>query len=68
MAKLISMASIIIDEMKRDGKVNPISFQQSASIDHELATGLKRIKNDFEVKEKNSRAFVSKIELSSFSH
>lgn len=66
MAKLISRASQVIGKMQDQGKVKTLTFKQSASIDHKLAIGLKKIKNDFEVKEKNSRAYVAKIELSSF--
>lgn len=68
MAKLRSLASIVIDQMNKEGKVQTLSFQQTASIDHELANGLKKVKNEFEVKEKNSRAYVSQIEMSSFGY
>jgi hypothetical protein len=65
MAKLRSLASEVIEKMNKEGKVKTLSFHETASIDHRLATGLRKVKNQFEVKEKNSRAFVSKIELSS---
>ena len=65
MAKLESRASRVIGKMQSDGKVKTLTFKQTASIDHKLASSLKQIKNEFEVKEKNSRAYVAKIELSS---
>lgn len=66
MAKLTSRASLVIQRMQDQGKVNALTFKQAASIDHELATGLKKIKSDFEIKEKNSRTYVAKIEASTY--
>lgn len=66
MAKLVSRATKVISLMEENGKVKTLTFHQSASIDHKLATGLKKIKTEFEVKEKNSRAFVAQVELASF--
>lgn len=66
MEKLTSRATQVIQRMQDQGKVNILTFKQTASIDHQLATGLKKIKSDFEVKEKNSRAYVAKIESSTY--
>jgi len=66
MAKLVSQASKVINKMEKEGKVITLTFHQSASIDHKLATGFKKIKTEFESKEKNSRAFVAQVELASF--
>ena len=65
MAKLVSRAYQVISKMEKEGRVKTLSFQQSASIDHKLATGLKKVKTEFETKEKNSRAYVAKMELAS---
>ncbi|MEE9361974.1 MAG: hypothetical protein V3U92_05190 [Cellulophaga sp.] len=66
MEKLVSRASLLIKSMKEEGKVKTLTFHQSASIDHKLATGLKKIKTEFETKEKNSRAYVAQVELTCF--
>jgi hypothetical protein len=66
MAKLVSQASKVITKMELEGKVKTLTFHQSASIDHKLATDFKKVKTEFEAKEKNSRAFVAKVELASF--
>ena len=66
MAKLVSQASKVITKMEQEGKVKTLTFHQSASIDHKLATGFKKVKTEFETKEKNSRAFVAQVELASF--
>lgn len=65
MAKLESRASKVISKMDKEGKVKKLTFHQSASIDHKLATGFKKVKTEFEAKEKNSRAFVAQVELAS---
>lgn len=67
MAKLISRSNQIISKMEEDGKVKTLTFRQSASIDHKLATGFKKIKTVFESKEKNSRAYAAQVELGSLS-
>ena len=66
MAKLTSRATVVIDQMKEDNKVTTLNFEQSAHIDHKLATGLREVKTQFEIKEKNSRAYVAQVELASF--
>lgn len=66
MAKLISRATEVITQMKENQKVEILSFEDSAKIDNELALALQKVKTEFEVKEKNSRAFVAQVELASF--
>lgn len=56
-----SIISTVIDKMEKNGKVKNLTFQESAAIDHDLALGLKEIKNDFELKRNNSINYVSKI-------
>ena len=65
MAKLTSRSAKVMKQLEKDGKMQILSFRESAHIDHKLATELQKIKTDFEVKEKNSRAHVAKIELAS---
>lgn len=66
MAKLVSRASMLISKMEQEGNVKTLTFRQSASIDHKLATGFKKVKTEFESKEKNSRAYAAQVELASF--
>lgn len=66
MAVLKSRAGQLITQLKSNGKVTTLSPEQTSSIDHGLAISLREIKNDFELKEKNSRAHVAMVELSSF--
>ena len=68
MAKLTSRSRRVFEKLEQDGKVTTLSFQQSSSIDHNLATKLRKIKTEFEVKEKQSRAYVAQIELSSINN
>jgi hypothetical protein len=65
MAKLVSRSSQVFSKMEQEGKVKTLTFHQSSSIDHKLATGLKKVKMEFESKEKNSRAFAAQVELAS---
>lgn len=66
MAKFVSLVSEVVKKMNDDNKVTTLTFQQTAEIDHNLAIGLKKAKNEFEVKEKSSREYVYKKELSSY--
>jgi len=66
MEKLKSRSFKIIEDLDKKGKVKTLTPKQSHAIDHELALELKKIKNDFLLKEKNSRAFVAKLELTSY--
>ena len=68
MAKLKTLASSVIEKMEKEGKVQNLTFHETAVIDIEFAEALTKVKNEFEVKEKNSRAFVSRIELSSLNY
>jgi len=68
MADLIknSIAFSTVKAMEVQGKVKSLSFEETSSIDRELSLKLKEIKNDYELKEKNSVAYVAKMELASF--
>jgi len=66
MAKFISRSGVIFNELKDSGRIIILTKQQSTAIDHALGKELKKIKNDYVVKEKNSRAFVTQMELGSF--
>ena len=65
MAKLESHISKVINHLNSEGRIKLLSYTQSSKIDHELALEFKKIKNDFDLKEKKSRSLVAKIELSS---
>jgi hypothetical protein len=65
MAKLVSHISRVMNEMNRDGKITSVPFEESSKIDHELALKFRKIKNDFDLKERKSRSLVAEIELSS---
>lgn len=61
-----SCVAKVIKKMEENNKVQTLSFAESAKIDSNLADGLKKIKSDFECKDKNSRAFIANLELRSF--
>lgn len=63
MAKFISQAGKVYRGMNNEGRVKTLTSEKSALLDHELAQSLSRIKGEFLVKEKNSRAFVANMEL-----
>lgn len=65
MAKLISNAIEIKNMMKDQGKVVSLSFDESSSIDYNLGKDLKRFKDEFILKERNSRHLVAQFELGS---
>ncbi len=65
-SKLKGRARSVIARKDAEGKLKVLTFHQSASIDHDLAQELKKVKTEFESKEKNSRAYVAKVELASY--
>lgn len=68
MEKLTDRTSQVIENMKREGRMVVLSAEDSSSIDHALAKEIFKIKQDFEQKERNSRAFVAKVELGYYSY
>lgn len=55
-------AQKIIRQMQAEGKVTTLSKETSAKIDHELAMALAPIKQEFEQKERASRAYIADVE------
>jgi len=64
-AKLNSQVVTIIDKMKAANKVTSLTYEETTVIEQNLAEGLKSIKKKFEIRERNSRAYVRSIELKS---
>lgn len=63
MAKLKGRTSQIIMMLEKDGKVRVVSPKATSSIQHHIAIAFRNIKNDFNYREKNSRALVKELEL-----
>ena len=59
---LESRAQKIIKQMQAEGKVTTLSREASAKIDHELAMAFAPIKQEFEQKERASRAYIADLE------
>ncbi len=67
MDKFKSRISEIIDRLHVEGNVVDLSDEVTAAIENEIASTLKVVKSDFELKERKSRAYISDIELASLS-
>lgn len=65
MAKLKSRTQAIYEDLSRDDRVKILSTDKSSAINHKMAIAFKEVMREFELKEKNSREFVKKIELTS---
>lgn len=63
MEKLKGEAQILTEAMKRAGKVHEVSRETSAAIDRGIAEGMKKAKQEFDKKERNSRAYMAAVEL-----
>lgn len=55
-------AQQVIKRLTEEWKVVTLSREATARIDHQLAIALNSIKEDFNKKEKTSRAYIAKIE------
>lgn len=67
MAKLVSRVSRTLGHLNDQGRVHSLTFEETAIIDRALAAKMKVIKSDYELKEKKSRAYIAKLELTSLS-
>ena len=59
---LISEYEKVINKLKKQGKITIVSEEATAEIERKLGEGMRKIKEDFELKEKKSRAYAAKIE------
>lgn len=64
--KNLSRAVGVIKNLQEQNKVKTLTFKESANLNNELATKMKQINAESEVREKNSRAAVAKMELGSY--
>lgn len=48
----------VLNKMYAEGKIKSLSPEVSAKIDKELEDGFKKIRQDYELKAKNSEAFM----------
>ena len=67
MAKLESQISRLLAKFESEDRIKSLSYEETAKIDMTLANKLKDIKRDYELKERKSRAYISRLELTSLS-
>lgn len=53
----------VIDEMSAEGKVQNLSKKATFEIDQKIGEAVHKARKEFELKEKNSRAYIAEIEL-----
>lgn len=68
MNKLIkdSRISSVINDLRKDEHIEVISQEKTHKINREIASVVEKVRKDFELREKNSRAFAAQVELATF--
>jgi hypothetical protein len=64
--KTKSRVSKVINDLRSNDNITVISREKSIKINREISNVIEKARIDFEFKEKNSRAFVAQMELSTF--
>jgi hypothetical protein len=65
MEKLENQVTIALSKLESQGKVVYLSAHDTSFIEESIASSIKEIRNEFELKEKKSKAIISKFELTS---